>query len=197
MLLLRLAMELYSLMTNRNSKKNMRKPKMFDECQTPGYVVRTLLPELRQFRVIWECASGEGFLGEELKRLGFDVIMTDIKDGHDFFSWSPDEGEFDCILTNPPYSVKFEWLRRCYDIGKPFALLLPVSILGTKSAQVEFKKHGVEIVLLDKRVNFKIPRSGFDGSGAWFSVAWFTWGFGFGSQLVFRNVSEDVGPQLF
>ena len=35
--------------------------------------------------------------------------------------------QFDCIITNPPFSLKQEFLQRCYELGKPFALLLPLT----------------------------------------------------------------------
>lgn len=75
-----------------------------------------------------------------------------------------------------------------YQLGKPFALLMPVEVLGAKSAQRNFKAHGIEVILLDKRVNFKMPEKGWLGSGAQFPTAWFTWGLNIGKQITFATL---------
>lgn len=166
----------------------------FDACQTPAYAVDPLLPYLTRIAAIWEPAAGEGLLCEALYDSGFkDVIASDILTGQNFFDYLP-EKQWDAIVTNPPFSLKFKWLERCYELGKPFALLLPVETLGTKTAQEMFREHGVEIILMDKRVNFKMPNKGWDGGGAQFPVAWFTWGLDIGQQMTFARVN-NVDPE--
>jgi len=98
-----------------------------------------------------------------------------------FLKWVPEE--FDCIVTNPPYSLKNEFLERCYELKKPFALLLPLTALETRRRQRLFKEYGVEIVVLPKRINFETPSG--RGSGSWFAVGWFTNWLNIGKQLVF------------
>jgi len=78
-------------------------------------------------------------------------------------------------VTNPPFSLKFKWLERAYEIGEPFAFLLPINTLGTVTAQKMFEKHGISVLLLDKRIDFKMPFKGWEGGGAQFSTAWFMW----------------------
>ena len=48
----------------------------------------------------------------------------------DFFEYQPDD--WDCIVDNPPYSIKEKVLDRCILLGKPFALLLPIDTLERK-----------------------------------------------------------------
>jgi hypothetical protein len=57
----------------------------------------------------------------------------------------------------------------------PFALLMPITVLGTNRAAQLFEAFGVEVLALRKRVNFKMPNLGWSGKGAHFSVAWFVW----------------------
>jgi len=152
-----------------------------DDFQTPYWVIEYLVPYLKKEWIIWECAMGKGNLVRALEQRGFKVIGTDIKDGYDFLKWTPKR--FDCIVTNPPYSLKNEFLERCYELGKPFALLLPLTALETERRQRLFKKYGVEIIVLPKRVNFETPSG--KGSGSWFPVGWFTNWLGIGKQLIF------------
>jgi hypothetical protein len=74
-------------------------------------------------------------------------------------------------VTNPPYGIKYDWLERCYSLGKPFALLLPVETLGAKRAQALIAKYGMEQLLLSRRVDFYMPNKGNAGS-AQFPTFW-------------------------
>jgi len=81
----------------------------------------------------------------------------------------------DCIITNPPFKFKQQFLEKCYELGKPFALLLPLTTFETKKRQNLFKKHGLEVIFFDKRINFETPNNVVKSS-AWFATAWFTHG---------------------
>ncbi len=113
-------------------------------------------------------------------------IGTDINGGHDFFTYEPDW--WDVIVTNPPFSLKIPWIERCYELGKPWALLLPVETIGTKHAQELFTAHEPEIgiIYMNKRINFKMPNKGWDGAGAQFPTAWYTWKFGFSGNRFYK-----------
>jgi len=164
---------------------NVQKSHIYDRCQTPAYALAPLLPYLPD-RVIWEPAAGEGLLVEALQRAGFVVIGTDLLTGDDFFKMCPPE--WDIQVTNPPFSTKYHWLAHSYDLGRPFALLMPVQVFGAARAQRLFAAYGVEVILLDKRVNYKMPNLGYSGKGAHFASAWFTWGLGLGQALTFAHI---------
>ena len=40
---------------------------------------------------------------------------------------------FDMIITNPPYSLKDEFIKKCYEWNKPFCLLLPITAFERKA----------------------------------------------------------------
>ncbi len=161
--------------------------KTSDLCQTPAYALDPLLPYLKTDRVIWEPAAGEGYLVQALVGAGLAVIDSDILTGRNFFEYDPQE--WDCLITNPPYSIKFPWIERCYELGKPFALLLPVETLGTKTGQKPFKRYGLELVLLPSRANFKMPDKGWESSST-FPTGWFTWGLNIGRQITYANATS-------
>lgn len=160
-----------------------------DLCQTPPYAIDPLLPYISSALHVWEPAYGEGLLTEALYDSGFKTVITgDIQTGENFFEYTPDA--WDVIVTNPPFSLKYRWLERCYALGKPFALLMPLEVLGAKSAQVLFRQHGINVIFLSDRVDFKMPNLGWDGSGAQFPVAWFCWGLPIAEQMVFADIEE-------
>lgn len=162
-----------------------QKIKSSDDFQTPEKAIRPLLPYLNKEWLIWECASGKNNLVNALNKKGFKTIGTDIITGHDFLSYQPKE--FDCVITNPPFSLKQQFLKRCYNLKKPFALLLPLTTFETRKRQDLFKKHGVQIIFFDKRINFETPSG---GGGSWFATAWFTWGLNLPRDMMFENLIE-------
>lgn len=162
------------------------KTRFADDFQTPSIALNPLVPFLSNKWIIWECAEGKGNLTRELDARGYKVIGTDILSGFDFLKWTPDD--YDCIITNPPYSLKQKFLARAYHLGKPFAFLLPLTTFETAKRQYYFKKYGLEVILFDKRINFVTPSG--KGSGAWFAVAWFTNWLNIGQTLTFANLDE-------
>lgn len=143
-----------------------------DRCYTPAYALDPLLPYLPA-GMVWESAAGSGHMVRALKAAGREVYASEIERGENFFTHTPPAA---CAVqvTNPPYSSKYHWIERSYALGLPWALLLPLETLGAWSAQKHFRKHGVEVLILNKRVNYYMPVKGIEGS-ANFPSAWFCW----------------------
>ncbi len=55
-----------------------------------------------------------------------------------------------CIMTNPPYgnNNKTKFLEKCYEIGLPFMLLLPVQSLNAPARISMFQNFGITIMYL-------------------------------------------------
>jgi len=175
-----------------NHAGNLYVPQGVDACQTPAYALQPLFPYLPLDWTVWEPAAGEGYIVRTLADQGYKVTGSDLLTGKNFFSYAP-MTDIDCIVTNPPYSIKYRWIAHCYALNLPFALLMPVETLGASSAQVLFAKHGIEIIFLNRRVNFKMPNKGFGGS-AQFPVAWFTHGLNIGKQISFARINNKWSP---
>jgi hypothetical protein len=181
----------YKRDAQRSRKADKDTPQGMDACQTPAYALDPLLPYLGDW-VIWEPAAGEGLLVQALYDSGFrqsQVIYGDVLTGQNFFEYEPDR--WDCLITNPPYSIQFDWIERCYKLGKPFALLLKVEVLGTKGASSLFREFGTEVIFIFPRISFKMPNKGWDGKGPQFATAWFTHGLGIGQQMSFVEIRAD------
>ena len=169
----------------------------YDECQTPPYALEPLYPYLNISDKIWECAAGKLVLAIELGRKGYTVIHSDITDEVvpvNFLEVL--RGIGDVIVTNPPYSIKYEWLERCYSLGNPFALLMPVEMLGTAKGQRLFDKYGIEVIFMSPRVDFYMPNKGYEGGGAQFPTAWFTWGLNLPQQINFVQLNKPKRSEL-
>lgn len=164
------------------SKMPPKKSGSSDIFRTPSHAVRYITPYIPKEWKIWECADdNEGNIVQTLRADGYEVTGTDILNGFDFTDSLNVLPEFDCIVTNPPYSIKDKWLQRCYDIGKPFALLLPITALGEQDRVSMYKKYGISVLLPPERINFGTPSG--EGSGAWFYSAWFCHGIDLPSQI--------------
>lgn len=155
-------------------KKSVKKLKVQkqgspDNFQTPEEALDFLIPFLKKEWVVWEPAEGTGNLVRGLIKRGFKVVSSDKE-----FDFLKNFKECDCIITNPPYSLKQEFLERCYLLGKPFALLMPLTALESERRQDLYRKYGLQMIIPNKRINFETP-SGKQG-GAWFLTAWFSFG---------------------
>lgn len=126
-----------------------------DECYTPKYAVRPCVKYLKQrgFKVIW-CPfdSEHSSYVKVLRSEGFEVVYSHIEDGKDFFLYEP--AEYDCIVSNPPFSLKDEVLERLYTLDQPFMILLPQNALQSEDRTNLFIQHGLEYLGFDKRIGF-------------------------------------------
>ena len=85
------------------------------------------------------------------KEEGYNVIYSHIDEGKNFFYYEPEE-PYDCIISNPPFSLKDDVLKRLNELNKPYAILLP---LPTLQGQKRFKYLiDSEVLIFDKRINF-------------------------------------------
>ena len=157
-----------------------------DEFGTPKEAIKPLLPYLKKEWIIWECAWGKGSLAKHLESEGFNVIGEKNKDFLKY-DWG---NSFDCIITNPPYSKKEEFLKKSYELGKPFALLMPLTALEGKKRGALYKKFGIQLIIPNKRFNFETPSG--KGSGSWFATAWFCFGLNFPNQLNFVEIEKTA-----
>jgi len=171
-------------------KPKVQKPQKsgsYDNCQTPPYAVAYLAQFIDvSDKVVWESASGElGLLMRGIfrymspKGVHFTDIVLDPT--YDRLTYTPDI-HYDVEITNPPYAIKYQWIKACLKSRKPFALLVPLETIGSKTFQTMAKQAwrdtGIDfnIILLPKRVNFYMPNKGWSGKGAQFPVIWLTWG---------------------
>jgi len=159
-------------------KLKVQTTKKEDDYQTPNDALDYLIPFIRRDWIIWECACGKGNIVKYLKDKGFQVVGTDKET-----NFLLNEIKCDVIITNPPYSLKDEFIDRCYRLNKPFALLMPLSSLEGKKRGALYEQYGLQLIIPNKRINFEHAER--NNSGSWFQTAWFCWGFGLPKDLMF------------
>jgi len=145
----------------------------FDDIYTPKKAVYPLLKNIdTKFKnlTMWECTDpGNSKISEAFDEAGYNVVGTDITNGFDFLKDKPNF-EFDFIVTNPPYSLKDEFIEKCYEYGKPFALLLPLTALEGIKRGTLFGNNGISLIVLNRRINFLNQKK-----ANWFNASWFTY----------------------
>ena len=136
-------------MINGNSTTN----KKSDECYTPAYAVYPILKYIKKEMIVW-CPFDEEHSEyvKILKNNGNKVIYSHIKQGKDFFKYEPKE--YDIIISNPPFSLSYEILKRLYKLNKPFIILLPLKYLQAQNRGNLFIKYGIQLLTFDKRIGF-------------------------------------------
>lgn len=135
-----------------------------DECYTPEDDVSAIFPFLSKDKTYYEATSGiSNSIVNSFTKNGFNIVSSE---GKDFFSCCAVD-IYDGVVTNPPYSKKDQFIEKCYELGKPFALLLPVAASQGQKRGKLFKELGISMLVYNKRVDFT-------GKGAPpFGVAWF------------------------
>ena len=128
--------------------------KASDEVYTPKYAVKPILKYLNQKDIVWCPFDKENSEYVKLiKQNGNYVIFSHIDDeeNHNFFEYEPQE-HYDVIISNPPFSIKDDIIKRLYELNKPYALLLPIpSLQGQK--RFPFMKD-CQALIFDKRINY-------------------------------------------
>ena len=122
-----------------------------DQVYTPSYAVKPIIKYIKPGSIVW-CPfdTSDSAYVEELNAAGFTVIYSHIDNGQNFFEYEPDE--YDVIISNPPFSIKDDILRRLDELGKPYAMLMPLPAL---QGQKRFKYlKGSQALIFDKRINY-------------------------------------------
>ena len=109
--------------------------------------------------------------GSIKKKISKRFNLKVIHKNKDFFNYEPKS--YDVIADNPPFVNKFDVLRRCKQIGKPFALLIPMETLERHYIGEMFKNDNrLQVIIPKKRYEF--DSSYFNSKGRVpFKTVWF------------------------
>lgn len=126
--------------------------KASDEVYTPAYAVKPIIKYIKPTDIIWCPFDMEDSEYVKLIRAnGNKVIATHIDTGNNFFEYEPEE-QYDTIISNPPFSIKDDIIKRLYELNKPYAILLPIpSLQGQK--RFPYMKD-CQALIFDKRINY-------------------------------------------
>lgn len=126
--------------------------KQSDEIYTPEYAVRPIIKYIKNKSTVW-CPfdTKDSKYVKLLIESGHRVIYTHIDTGENFFEYEPEEN-YDFIISNPPFSIKDDVIKRLYELNKPYAMLLPIpSLQGQK--RFPYMKD-CQALIFDKRIEY-------------------------------------------
>ena len=130
--------------------------KASDEYYTPREAVIPILKYIdkgnkKQYTVWCPFDKEDSEYVKCIREEGHKVIFSHIDDGKNFFEYEPEE-HYDCIISNPPFSLKDDVLKILYELETPYAILLPLPTLQGQK-RFEYLKD-CQALIFDKRINF-------------------------------------------
>lgn len=152
-----------------------------DLYETPVCATETLLRSVPLPTNIWEPACGRGAIAKVLVKHGHSVTSTDLVDygyglsGVDFLmEWRAPKG-VECIVTNPPFKLANEFVRKSLDLVPRCIMLLRLAYLEGAGRSDIIDGHLSRLLVGIERLPM-MRRDGWDGpkkSNAAQPFAWF------------------------
>ena len=159
-----------------------------DLYQTPPEAVHALLRAEDIPSRVWEPACGPGSIARVLRANGRDVLTTDLVDyqspdqdafGVDFLTPGLAEsyGDGRAIITNPPYKLAHEFVRRAIDLSPFVAMLLRLQFLESERRRDILEDSCLARVHVFRNRLPMMHREGWSGPKASSATAyaWFIW----------------------
>lgn len=109
------------------------------------------LDEILVGGTIWEPFYGDGTSGANLEKLYPESRV--IHQPEDFFTTDHD---CDIIITNPPFTLKKQVFTRLVQLGKPFVIICPSSMINTRYMAELFadQPDPLQVCIPRKRIQF-------------------------------------------
>ena len=176
-------------------KENPEVSQTRDFFRTPKYAVDLLIPYIpQQIKNIWECASGEGHISKVLIDKGYSVFSSDIIPNQYIHNFILDDFPiftFEMIITNPPFSLKQKFYKKCLEYSIPFALLIPADYSKWIIDAIRFD--GCEKIIPSRRIDYITPSNKKGSSSAsQFHSMWLTRGFNLGKSETFVELTNEM-----
>ena len=171
-----------------------------DEQYTPPKTVEILLPHIQHLKgkTIWlPFDRDDSQFVKVLTDNGFKVVYSHIDYGQDFFAYEPPK--WDVIISNPPYTNKRAYWERCLNLGKPFALLLPINILSDsvinatlteRERERDGKPCDLQLLIPSRRTRFYNAKTGKVGNQPTFKAAYFGINI-FNKQIILADLERE------
>ena len=114
--------------------------------------VEVVIPFLENFRdsTVFDPSCGLGVFGNVFRSCGFtDFVESDLfyGEGEKRNFLAEELPHYDLLITNPPFGQKLEFLKKAYEIGKPFVFLLPMDCLSHMGTSELFMQYGVRVLV--------------------------------------------------
>ena len=144
-----------------NTKVNAVKFKD-DDYETPKNVLKDLVPFIENYKIIYDPFYCKGIIIEEWQKLD----KTCINEKKDAFN--REHPDFDIMISNIPFSCKDKCVQLGIKLGKPFILLMPIDVLGSKWIKKYFDN--LQFIIPNGRLQFL--KKGVQTNKCWFDTMW-------------------------
>jgi hypothetical protein len=148
--------------------KTPNEPQGRDTFQTPNYAIDLLMPFIPEHvKFIWEPACGDGKIVNAIYRSKvrpFVCYQSDIRKSsvieHNMGNFLTDQPPmlFDKeqwgIITNPPFSIKDDFIEKAFEYDVPFAFLINADY---SQQTIDWIKRGCEKIIPTSRIAFITP----------------------------------------
>jgi len=170
--------------------------KKSDFYETPYTLTRKFLDveDFDKDKSICEPACGGGAITKVLKEYWNDDLIT-AYDKETNFLW--DYNNYNYIITNPPYSLAFEFIQRAKQLAKlKFALLLPLYYLHGKKRYDEIfsdRSYGLEKIYVFTRspmLGETLREDGKHNTGM-MPYSWYVWTNGYSGQPILDWIDNN------
>ena len=102
---------------------------------TPLSAFTPLLPHLDKTAHHWEPACGDGRLVDSMRQRDIECDGTDLNSGHNFLESTR---QVPVIITNPPYSLAFEFCVKAVALAPEVWMLLRLNFLASQKRRTWF-----------------------------------------------------------
>jgi hypothetical protein len=180
-----------------------------DLYETPEVAVEALLRVERIPHHVWECACGpSGRIVNVLRAHGHTVHASDLVNyatdpaahyGRDFLLEQQAPPGFDCILTNPPYQLAEEFVRKALELCPLVIMLLRTAFLESERRTSILENCGLARIHTFRKRLPMMHRAGWEGrkANSGMSFSWFIWDRSYRGDAVVRRISwERAEPPL-
>ena len=103
----------------------------------------------------------------------------------DFLTQDITPGTFDVVITNPPFYLAEEFVRKALSCSTHVAMLLRLAFLETRRREALHAEHPSDVYVLSRRPSF-MANGATDNS----AYAWFVWGPGRGGRWEILRTPE-------
>jgi len=149
--------------TKENYSEKSSGASIRDSFQTPRYATELLFPHIsHNTKTIWEPAFGEGMISNVFKNVSYNVIESEINGNGIYFDFLKNDSceqlnipRDTMIITNPPFSLKKQFVHRCIEYGYPFALLIPADWSQWLIDAVD--NFGCQLLVPNRRIDYITP----------------------------------------
>lgn len=141
----------------------------------PPYGVTPILKYIPHGYTVW-CPfdKKDSEFVRQIEANGNRVIHSHIDDGQDFYTYEPKEN-WDCIISNPPFTNKRNIFERALEFEKPFALMMSNTWLNDSAPKQLFLDKQLQLLMFDKRIKFS--NNGVINNKITFSTSYFCYDF--------------------